>query len=117
MRSRGERGTKEREFTMWGDDPDDYRAYQLDRYGLAMPDLPTSEKINDDWIVEVEWVFSMASRHPVGCVATSVRFAGEGLRECPQSVQDDGLKMADRLFARYREHVEASGPGLSLLPP
>ncbi len=89
---------------MWGDDPEDYRARVRGDHGLFVPDLPTSQKIDDDWTVDLEWMYTPVSPHPIACVAVNVRFTGNEFRPCPAHVQEAALKVPDKLFARYRDH-------------
>ncbi len=88
---------------MWGDDPKDYRKVKRDEYGMMVPDLPTSETINDDWVVDVEWVSMNA--HVVACIATGIRFTGSGFFECPQYIQDKAFEVVELLWKRYEENV------------
>lgn len=92
------------ELTMWGDNPDDYKQRERDPRGFWSVALPTSERINDDWVVDVEWIFQNYE-HAVCCIARYIRFTGEGFRECPQHIQDSAKKTVEMLWSRYQENV------------
>ena len=88
---------------MWGDNPEDYKKVRRDENGLWAPYLPVSENLNEDWVVDVEWVSMNAS--VVDCIITAVRFTGDGFSECPQHIQDKAMEIVDLLWKRYQENV------------
>jgi hypothetical protein len=90
---------------MWGDDPYDYRKVQRDMHGMWVPDLPVSESISEDWVVDVDWVFTHASQYAVACVATGVRFIGDGFPECTPRIEEAATKAVELLWKRYQENV------------
>lgn len=93
---------------MWGDRPEDYKILKADRRGLWSVALPTSERLSEDWQVDVIWTFTNASQYAVGCFATGIRFTGEGYRECPRHIDDAATKMAEMLWSRYQANVVKS---------
>jgi hypothetical protein len=88
---------------VWGDNPEDYRKVQRNEHGMLEPDLPTSESVTDDWVVDVEWLSMNA--YVVDCIITGIRFTGSGFFECPQHIQDKAFKVVELLWKRYKENV------------
>lgn len=71
--------------------------------------LPMSERVGDDWVVDVEWLFTAGSEYAVGCVATEIRFVGGGFRACPQYVVESAGRVVKELWSRYQENIVGVG--------
>lgn len=90
---------------MWGDRPEDYQERKQDSRGFWSVVLPTSERLSDDWTVEVHWFFRLDREHAVCCKVTGIRFTGEGYRECPSHIDEAATKTAETLWSRYQANV------------
>lgn len=90
---------------MWGDNPNDYKKVRKDWNGRWVPDLPLSESIGEDWQVDVVWVFTNARQHAVDCIATGIRFVGDGFRECTPSIEEAATRVVKSLWDRYQKNI------------
>lgn len=95
--------------SVWGDDLSELQAKILEMSACHV-DLPSSVKIDDEWMVDVVWVFNSSSKHPVGCFPEKVRLIDDCLvfdrefRECPQRIRDLAEVIPKNLFRTYCEN-------------
>lgn len=80
-----------------------YMRQTTDLYEFEKADLPSSERLTDEWVADVDWIFRNSEPHVVACVVTGIRYTGDGFRACPETIQEMAKATAERLFLRYCE--------------
>jgi hypothetical protein len=89
---------------MWGDDPKDYKTYEIVRCRRCVK-LPRSQPVGYMWIADLNWVFSDGLSHPNGCTVLRLRHeTGWPLRECPSAIHAEADAIAREIFKRYQEN-------------
>lgn len=92
---------------MWGDDPEDFEKYQVQPYSPMEPSLPSCESLSCGCEVNLTWPKTVASSHPVSCVATGIvpcKFHRGGNPEA----EKQAYGLAKELYRRYVERFVKS---------